>query len=181
MHVLKRQSSAIFLPGRSQITVTIGWMLPRVLTILCFVTIAFPGSAQPSGDLGWSSLANRRGASVDFPGGLFTKQVAADDRLTAFTTEDGRSRFELFSIPNSLHESPIQFARRAANRRERLDYKRITGNFIAASTIQNGRVLYRRCNFSRGMIHCIDLRYPASEERAWDTTVTRISLSLRPR
>ena len=132
--------------------------------------------------LGLVYSKNRHGASVDFPGGLFTTKVSADaGRMLAFTTADGHSRFELFSIPNTRHESPAQFARRADNRRDKLDYKRITRNFIAASTIQNGRVLYRRCNFSRGMIHCIDLRYPAVEERAWDNTVTRISLSLRPR
>jgi hypothetical protein len=78
-------------------------------------------------------------------------------------------------------ETPAQFARRADKGRERLDYKRITRNFIAASAIRNGRTLYRRCNFSRGMIHCVDLRYPAAEERAWDGIVTRISLSLKPR
>ena len=156
-------------------------MLQGVLLILWVFTVAFPASAQPSGDLGWSTLANRRGGYVDFPGGLFTKQVSAGDRLLAFTTADGRSRFELFSIANSRRESPAQFARRAANRDERLEYKRITGDFIAASTRQNGLVLYRRCNFSGDMIHCIDLRYPSTEERAWDNTVTRISLSLRPR
>ena len=101
--------------------------------------------------------------------------------MIAFTTGNGDSRFELFSLPNTRRESPAQFARRADSRRERLDYKRITGNFIAASTIRSGRVLYRRCNFSQGMIHCIDLRYPAAQERAWDRTVTRISLSLKPR
>jgi hypothetical protein len=31
------------------------------------------------------------------------------------------------------------------------------------------------------MIHCVDLRYPRGEKRAWDRIVTRISLSLRPR
>jgi len=156
-------------------------MRQSVLPALWFFALAFPVSAQPSGQLGWSVLENRRGASVDFPGGIFTKQVSTDDKLIAFTTADGRSRFELFSIPNSRGESPAQFVRRASNGRERLEYKRITGNFIAASTVQNGRVLYRRCNFGGGMIHCIDLRYPAAEERAWDNTVTRISLSLRPR
>jgi hypothetical protein len=30
------------------------------------------------------------------------------------------------------------------------------------------------------MIHCIDLRYPVGQKRAWDGVVTRISLSLRP-
>ena len=154
----------------------------RILLPLCLTAVACGANAQPSGDLGWSTLENRSGASVDFPGGLFTKEVSADaGKMLAFTTADGRSRFELFTIPNSRRESPAQFARRADNRRDKLDYKRVTRNFIAASTIQNGRVLYRRCNFSRGMIHCIDLRYPAAEERAWDNTVTRISLSLRPR
>jgi len=153
----------------------------RIFLASCLITIAWPAKAQPTGDVGWSTLKNPHGASVDFPGGLFTTKVSDDaGRMITFTTTDGRSRFELFSIPNTREESPAQFARRADNRRDKLDYKRVTRNFIAASTIQNGRVLYRRCNFSRGMIHCIDLRYPAAEERAWDNTVTRISLSLRP-
>jgi hypothetical protein len=157
--------------------------MPRLVLLLgLFIsTIGLPAGAQPSRDLGWSELANRRGATVDFPGGLFTRQVAADPGRISFSTADGVSRFELFSIENIRHETPAQFVRRADNGRERLDYKRITRNFIAASTIRNGRTLYRRCNFSRGMIHCVDVRYPAVEERAWDDIVTRISLSLRPR
>ena len=154
----------------------------RVFLALCLSSIAWPAKAEPSGNLGWSSLENHHGASVDFPGGLFTKEVSAGPgRMVAFTTADGRSRFELFSIPNARRESPAQFVRRAESGREKLDYKRVTRNFIAASKIQNSQVLYRRCNFSRGMIHCIDVRYPAAQERAWDETVTRISLSLRPR
>jgi hypothetical protein len=46
---------------------------------------------------------------------------------------------------------------------------------------RNGLILYPRCNFSRNMIHCIDVRYPDEQERAWDGIVTRISLSLRRR
>ena len=154
----------------------------RSFVALCLTAIGWSANAQPNGDLGWSTLANRSGASVDFPGGLFTEQVSADTgKMIAFTTRDGHSRFELFSLPNTRGESPAQFARRADSRRERLDYKRITHNFIAASTIRQGRGLYRRCNFSRGEIHCIDLRCPAAEERAWDNTVTRISRSLRLR
>ena len=154
----------------------------QIIFATCLTAVVWPAGAQQSVDLGWSTLANGRGASVDFPGGLFSKEVSAHpDKMLAFTTEDGRSRFELFSISNARRESPAQFARRAGRGDDRLHYKRITGNFIAASMIRNDRVLYRRCNFGRGMIHCIDLRYPAAEERAWDNTVTRISLSLRPR
>jgi hypothetical protein len=153
----------------------------RIFLTLFLLTSVLPASAQPSANLGWSELANRRGASVDFPGGLFRREVADDPAKLSFSTADGASRFELFSIENTRRETPSQFARRADNGRERLSYRRIAGNFIAASTIKDGRVLYRRCNFSRGMIHCVDVRYPAAEKRAWDEIVTRISLSLRPR
>ena len=40
------------------------------------------------------------------------------------------------------------------------------------------KVWYDRCNFSRGLVHCVLINYPAREERAWDDIVTRISLSL---
>jgi hypothetical protein len=84
-------------------------MLKQILLALCALIVSGPVKAQPSGDLGWSVLANGRGASVDFPGALLTKQVSADDRRLAFTTADGQSRFELFSIPNSRGESPALF------------------------------------------------------------------------
>jgi hypothetical protein len=45
--------------------------------------------------------------------------------------------------------------------------------------VHEGKVYYSRCNFARRM-HCIYLAYPEREKRDWDTTVTRISLSLRP-
>ena len=157
-----------------------GMPLMRLLFGLCLSMVALPASAQQYRSLAWSTIENRRGASVDFPEGLFTKEASTDKNKMAFSTEDGRGRFELFSIANTRRESPAQFARRADSGRDRLDYKRISGNFIAVSTIQNSRIPYRRCNFNGGMIHCVDLRYPAAEKRAWDDTVTRVSLSLRP-
>jgi len=158
-------------------------LLLRVFLTLCLSVVAIPVRAQPSGDFGWSVITNRNGASVDFPGGLFTKEATptAPSRAIAYSTADGRGRFELFSSPNTRGESPAQFARRNGAGRDRLDYKRITSNFIAASAVNRGLILYRRCNFTGGMIHCIDVRYPASEKRAWDGIVTRISLSLKPR
>ena len=46
------------------------------------------------------------------------------------------------------------------------------------SSFRNGKIWYDRCNFSRGLVHCVLINYPATEERAWDDIVTRISLSL---
>jgi hypothetical protein len=64
-----------------------------------------------------------------------------------------------------------------------LAYQRVTPSFFAISALKDDTIYYSRCNFSRSetsAIHCFDLVYPASEKRAWDAIVTRISLSLRP-
>ena len=64
-----------------------------------------------------------------------------------------------------------------------MDYVRVTRSFVAGAAVHEGTIYYSRCNFSRksgGTIHCFDLKYPASEKRAWDKIVTRMSLSLGP-
>jgi hypothetical protein len=139
--------------------------------------------AQMRSDEGWAVVSNSAGAYADLPRSVFPKPVepSARSRAIAYSTNDGRARFELFSSPNYRRESPAQFARRNGTDRDHLDYKRITNNFVAASAVANGTILYRRCNFSGSMIHCLDLRYPANEKSAWDQIVTRSSLSLRPR
>ena len=80
--------------------------------------------------------------------------------------------------PKAKHPQPIY----APTEPSKLDYIRVTSSFFAVSKYKGDRVLYRRCNFERqpARMHCIDLSYPAREERAWDQTVTRISRSLRP-
>jgi hypothetical protein len=159
------------------------WMLPLRYTVgfssLCFVT--FTASAQPA-NLGWATFHNKDGASVEYPRALLPVEGgAATSKGVLFATPDGRGRLEIFSLSNRRSESPAAFTSRIASQGEQLSYKRISQKFFAASTVRNGRILYRRCNFSGGDIHCIDLRYPAEEKRLWDGIVTRVSLSLRPR
>jgi hypothetical protein len=63
--------------------------------------------------------------------------------------------------------------------RTQLDYQ-VAASFFAISAVKDDTIYYSRCNFSRSAIHCFDLVYPAGEKHAWDSIVTRISLSLRP-
>ena len=156
-------------------------LLQRSIVSLCFVLFAVPVAAQPSAGSRWVTLTNGAGARVEFPPALFPEEKSSGATKQSFATADHRGQFEFFSIPNTHGDTPAQFVRRAERKTERLSYRRVTGNFIAASTVRGGRILYRRCNFSGNMIHCIDLRYPAAQKRAWDGVVTRISLSLRPR
>jgi hypothetical protein len=84
--------------------------------------------------------------------------------------------------PNAM--SPSAFMRRNFPApRSSLNYDRVAHNFFAISTRKAGLIVYLRCNFSAargGTLHCVDIRYPASEKREWEGVVTRISRSLRP-
>ena len=90
----------------------------------------------------------------------------------------------MYSIPNSNALSPAAFMRsQFPGQRSSLSYDREAHNFFAISRRRGPLIAYLRCNFSQnagGTLHCVDLRYPASEKRAWDGIVTRISRSVRP-
>jgi hypothetical protein len=147
----------------------------------CFVVLSMASVAAAS-DRAWTNFANDLGTSVQYPRYVF--QVGkGNGRERLFTTADGRAQLRIYAIRNERGESPTRYLKRMfVKGRDRLTYDRVASNFFAISAPDRGRVLYRRCNFSNaGIIHCIDLRYPAREKRAWDAVVTRISLSLRPR
>jgi len=131
----------------------------------------------------WATLRHD-GAVVQVPRDVFAVEAGEGDpkgRLLA--TPEGRAKLHVFTIANERGESPARFLARVFPRdRGRLTYQRVARNFFAVSQpAQGGRILYRRCNFVRDVIHCVDLQYPRNEKRAWDGIVTRISLSLRPR
>jgi hypothetical protein len=137
------------------------------------------------GDLGWTRYRDAgSGTSVDMPGGLFSRPSGRPTRGSGgrFTTADGRAQISIYTLRNEAGESPASYIRNNLRQnRRRLDYDRVTDRFFAVSAIAAGQVHYTRCNFDRGgRIHCVDLTYPHRETRAWDRTVTRISLSLRP-
>jgi hypothetical protein len=121
-----------------------------------------------------------------YPAGIFSlpdgkPEKGLGERLS---TSDGRATFEVYSFANESNETPAGYLNRYLRTpRAQLDYHRVTSSFFAISTVRDDTIYYSRCNFSRfgtSAIHCVDLVYPAREERAWDAIVTRISLSLRP-
>jgi hypothetical protein len=144
---------------------------------------AFP---SPSAE-GWRILAfPDLGTSVQYPAGIFSvsdgkPQKGIGERLS---THDGRATLSVYARANERGETPASYLHHyLLTPRSQLDYHRVTPSFFAISALKEDMIYYSRCNFSRsgtGAIHCLDLVYPASEKRAWDAIVTRISLSLRP-
>jgi len=139
--------------------------------------------ARAQGNAGWTIFSDGKGTSVQYPSGVFPiEDGKGSPPGSVFTTRDGRSRLHIFTVRNERDESPERFLNRLFPRdRRELDYDRVTSKFFAVSENKSDRILYRRCNFSYGLIHCIDLAYPRREKLSRDGIVTRISLSLRPR
>jgi hypothetical protein len=149
---------------------------------LALITLPQKAPAQS----GWITYADEVGTRVEYPSDVFSRNSGSPEIGTGkrFSTADGRAHLSIYTVPNSRGQSPASYLKtNMKGPRRTLNYDRVARNFFAVSTNRNGRVLYRRCNFSRnrgGTMHCIDLAYPLSEKRAWDSPVTRISRSLRP-
>jgi len=144
-----------------------------------------PASAQAQSH-SWTAYRDERGTRVDYPRDIFSVARGRGEGGVGhvFESGDGRARMHVYSIPNTNALSPAQFLRsRFPTSRSALSYDRVARNFFAVSSRRGDTIVYLRCNFSGsagGTLHCVDLRYPAREKRAWDGVVTRISRSLRP-
>lgn len=147
------------------------WVL--VLAIAASISLA---SAQP---VRWTTYTiPQTGTSVDFPASIFTENAGRPDGYgQRFRTADGRADLTIQAAPNVSNDSPAAFLAKK-HPPPGIQYKRVTPRFFAVSSYKDGKVWYNRCNFSKGLVHCVLINYPAREEHDWDDVVTRISLSL---
>src|SRR5262249_7018460 len=131
----------------------------------------------------WGHYRDRNfGLEFDFPAHIFSLKSAEEGREgVTFSSADGRARIRVFGVPNVANDTPARYLRRIAKPEEaRFTYVRTTSRFFVASGTRDNMIFYRRCNFSRDKrMSCFQLDYPQSEKRAWDSIVTRVSLSLR--
>src|SRR5262245_9218896 len=154
-------------------------------------TVALTWQAHAAGErlqpLDWKTFVEPSfGTRVEYPSEVFSVADGPTKRGIGqqFRTDDSRAQLEIYSLRNEGRDSPASFLRNHLRIPDgALSYRRVTSSFFAISAVDESTILYSRCNFSAsggGAIHCIDLRYPAREKRAWDGVVTRISRSLRP-
>ena len=152
----------------------------RQTVAIALATLAQAAFAQP---VRWENYTiPQTGTSVDFPSSIFAEKAGrpADGYGQRFRTADGRADITIQAAPLATNVSPAVFLARKhppAN----IQYKRVTPRFFAISSYKGDKVWYDRCNFSKGLVQCVLINYPAREEHAWDDIVTRISLSLSGR
>ena len=151
--------------------------LAAASSILIAATCA--AAAQP---VRWTTYTiPETGTSVAFPASIFTEPEGKPEGYgQRFRTSDGRANITIQAAPNVANDSPAVFLQKKGPPAG-IQYKRVTSRFFAVSSYKRDTVWYNRCNFSGRLVHCVLINYPASEERDWDSVVTRISLSLRGR
>src|ERR1043165_2605191 len=136
-----------------------------------------PASAQP---VTWETYSIAKTSTwVEIPSSIFTDRVGRPPEGDGqrFQSADGRAELVVQAAAIGPSVSPAEFLARQDPPQD-IQYKRITPRFFAVSGYKGDKVWYDRCNFSNGLVHCVMMSYPAREERAWDSIVTRISLSL---
>jgi hypothetical protein len=160
--------------------------MSRLLAVFSLAVVLVGSSERAPAQSSWKTFVDAAGTRVEYPADVFSlesgePEIGIGKRLV---TADGRARLSIYTLPNSRGQSPASYLKgNMKGPPSELSYDRVARNFFAVSTTRGDTILYRRCNFSRragGVMHCIDLAYPASEKRAWDSAVTRISRSLRP-
>jgi hypothetical protein len=164
------------------------WPAAIALAFLLLAPIAAAGGDDSSNEErspDWGRYRDRElGMTFDFPAHIFSLESAEQGRSgVTFSTPDGRARIRVFAIFNEAHDTPARYLSRSMKAEGgRFTYVRTTPRFFVASGIRGGMIFYSRCNFSVSAdrrVSCFQLDYPEREKRAWDSTVTRISLSLR--
>jgi len=142
---------------------------------------------RPAMSQDWTTFVEPQfGTRLELPSQMFTVHEGPSIKGVGeeYTTSDGRAALAIYSQRNLRREAPATYLKRNYKApRRAVDYVRVTRSFFAVSAVNQGTIYYSRCNFSRrsgGTVHCFDLKYPASEKRAWDSIVTRISRSLEP-
>jgi hypothetical protein len=151
-------------------------LISRALVIVLAATSPSMVAAEP---VSWTTYTiPETGTSIDLPSSIFTQKLDSPDSFAQqFRTADGRAQLTLQAVYNRSNDSPAAFLAKKHPPRH-MQYKRVTGQFFALSSYKGDKVWYDRCNFRGGLVHCVLINYPASEERAWDDIVTRVSLSL---
>ena len=154
--------------------------MKTILQILALALVSTSvASAQP---VRWTKYTiPQTGTSADLPVSIFTEKAGQPDGYgQTFRSADGQATLTIQSAANVSNDTPATFLAKKKPPSQ-IQYKRVTSRFFAVSSYKGDRVWYDRCNFSGGYVHCVLMNYPASEERAWDGVVTRISLSLTGR
>jgi hypothetical protein len=151
------------------------------LLLLLAATFAATSPSLAQDRTSWKQYVGSSGTRIAFPVDVFPKDAGPAEQGTGqrFRTADSRGQLAIYSLANTLHESPATYlVHRLKVPRATIKYQKVTPRFFVLSSTRDGFIYYSRCNFGR-RIHCIYMTYPEQEKRAWDRIVTRVSNSLR--
>lgn len=153
-------------------------MQPLLNTLFGAILVQGLATAALAQPVPWRS-AMAGAVSVQAPDALFANDEPQPNAGRKLTTADGRASLILQSYQGNTR-SPRVFLQ-SLKPPSGIIYQRVTPRFFVVSSFRGGKIWYNRCNFAGATVGCALLSYPATEKRAWDRTVTRISRTLSVR
>lgn len=152
-------------------------MRPLVL-LLVFLTLITSGSPTFAADYTYSNP--RFGTTITFPNAIFTKadpEPENGDGQRWRATDGGE--LAVWGEYNALDFTPISLADFIAKDIDTVTYRKVGARWMVVSGFDGELIVYHRAEFgSQGVIHTMELRYPAALSQHYDRLAGKIADSL---
>jgi hypothetical protein len=127
------------------------------------------------------TYANPRfGTTITFPDSIFTKIDPEPENGDGarWRAEDG-GELAVWGGYNTLDFTPETLADFIAKDIENVTYRKVGARWMVVSGLDGGTIVYHRAEFgSGGVIHSMELRYPAALAKHYDALAGKIADSL---
>lgn len=122
----------------------------------------------------------RFGTTITFNDAVFTAMQPEPDNGdgASWHAADG-GRLLVWGQNNVLDFTPQTLADDIAGGLDQMTYRKVGSRWMVVSGFDDGEIVYHRAEFGgRGVIHSMEMRYPANRAQHYDRLATRIADSL---
>ncbi|MGB8816427.1 MAG: hypothetical protein WCC66_00730 [Rhizobiaceae bacterium] len=122
----------------------------------------------------------RFGTTITFPDAIFTTQDPPPENGDGarWRAPDG-AELAVWGQNNVLDYTPDTLADFISQDMEKVTYRSVSARWMVVSGLIGNMIVYHRAEFgSQGVIHTMELRYPAAQAKHYDTLAGRIADSL---
>lgn len=151
-----------------------GTRLAPILAIAWFFTVSPVLGADKT------YVNPRFGTTITYPSEIFTKAEPPPENGDGqrWTAADGAS-LAAWGQYNALDETPETLADAVSETIPQVTYRKVGSRWMVVSGFDGATIVYHRAEISlEGVIHAMELRYPASLSKHYDRLATKIADSL---
>ena len=137
-------------------------------------------ASAPAGASNYTYSNPRFGTTIAFPDAIFTMRDPEPENGDGarWRAEDG-GELAVFGAYNALDFTPTTLADFISQDIDKVTYRKVGARWMVVSGLEGDMVIYHRAEFgSGGIIHSMEMRYPATLGKHYDALAGRIAESL---